>query len=445
MNKINYNNREINVIYSMDTVVVGGGTAGAVAAISSARCGNKTLVVEKQISLGGTQTNSLVTPMMPTYVDNFQVNSLIIDELELIGCKTNDGSSKSSWFNVENLVYVLEKLILKFNGNILYDAALVDVIKEGNKIRYIIVNTVEGLVAIEGKTFIDASGDALLSRVSGVAVESGDNNGNNQLMSFRFEMGGIDIEKLRSYMISHGDTFCSLSQGDFYEIAMVKNKGFILQPLFEKGVEAGVLKEEDLRYFQAFTIPNKNNCMSFNCPHITGIDKNTNAIGRSQAVIKGREMINRLIKFLKIYVPGFEKSYLLREASALGIRESYRIVGEYTLTEEDYINRARFDDGVAKGDWYIDVHSVKNEESREFKFEKGEYYEIPYRSLITKEIDNLIVVGRCISCTFLLQASVRIQPTLRDLGEIAGEASAYSIRNNIDLNKINGNTLRKFK
>lgn len=445
MREITYNNKKIKIIYDVDTVVVGGGTAGAVAAISSAKSKNKTLIIEKFISLGGTQTNALVTPMMPTYVDNFEINKLIIDELEKMGCETDDKKTKCSWFNVENLVYVLEKLFLDFGGGILYDANLVDVIKEDNKIKYVIVNTVEGLVAIKSKTFIDATGDALLSRLSEVQVVSGDENGNNQMVSFRFEVGGVDIDRLRRYMKSLNDTFCPITEGGFYEIAMVKNKGFVLEPLFKKGLEDGVLKEEDLRYFQGFTIPNKKGCMSFNCPHIHGVTNNTSAIERSRAVIKGREMINRLVKFLKLYLEGFEESYLLKEASALGIRESYRILGEYVLSEEDYLNRARFEDGVARGDWYIDVHSVKNVEGKEFRFSKGEYYEIPYRSLISKNVCNLIVVGRCISSTFLLQASARIQPTLRDLGEIAGEACAYSVRNDIDLNKINGKVLRKFK
>ncbi|VYU67633.1 FAD-dependent oxidoreductase [Clostridium tertium] len=445
MKKINYYDKEINLIYSVDTVVVGGGTAGAVAAISSAKSGNKTLVVEKHISLGGTQTNALVTPMMPTYVDNFEINTLIVKELEKLGCNTDDKKSKCSWFNVENLVYVLEKLILKYNAEILYDANLVDVIKEEDRIKYIIVNTIEGLVAIEGKNFVDATGDALLSRLSKVKVVSGDENGNNQMVSFRFEVGGIDVDKLRKYMKSLGDTFCTLEEGEFYEIAMVRDKGFVLEPIFKKALSEGVLIEEDLRYFQGFTIPNKRNCMSFNCPHIPGVNNNTDAITRSKAVIKGREMINRLINFMKLYLPGFEEAFLLREASALGVRESYRILGEYILNEEDYLNRARFEDGIARGDWYIDVHSVTNKSGKEYRYEKGEYYEIPYRCLITKDVRNLIVVGRCISSTFLVQASIRIQPTLRDLGEIAGEACAYSIKNNIDLNKINGKVFRKFR
>lgn len=443
--QIEYANKKLEVIYEVDTVVVGGGTAGAVAAISAARGGNDTLVVEKSIALGGSQTNSLVAPMMPTYVEKFSLNKEIIDRLEEAGCRTSDGKTSTSWFNVEQLTYLLESMLRESGGNILYDASLVDVIKEDNKIRYIIVTSCEGLVAVEGKNFIDATGDALLSRMSGVKTNAGDANGDSQLMSFRFEMGGIKIDKLREYMIGLKDTFCQLIDGDYYEIAFIKGRGFVLEPLFMKGYENGELEEDNLRYFQAFTVPNKKGVMTFNCPNIVQINQSTTTKNRSQAVTVGRRLMNKLAKFLIKNLPGFEDAYISKEASALGVRESYRIEGKYTLDEKDYIKRARFEDGIVKGDWYLDVHSVKERDKEEDRpLERGEYYEIPYRSLITENISNLIVVGRCISTTFLMQSSIRIQPTLRDMGEVAGDACVYSIKNNVNLNDIDGKVLRKF-
>ena len=443
--ELKYYDKRIRVIYDVDTVVVGGGTAGALAAIAASRGGNNTLVVEKTISLGGTQTNALVTPMMPTYVENFSLNKEIISKLEERGCKTFDGRSKTSWFNSEDLSYVLETMVKESNGNILYDSSLVDVVKKDDKITHIILTSCEGLVAVASRNFVDATGDALLSRISGINTNSGDENSNNQLMSFRFEMGGIDIEKLRKYMISLNDTFCTLLEGDFYEIAFIKDRGFVLEPLFMKGYEDGELEEDNLRYFQAFTVPSKKGVMSFNCPHILGINQTTSTINRSEAITKGRRLINKLSKFLIKNMQGFENSYLSKEASALGIRESYRIEGKYELTEEDYFKRARFEDGIARGDWYLDVHSVnKRSEEEDKPYNKGEYYEIPYRTLVTEEVPNLIVVGRCLSATFLMQSSVRIQATLRDIGQVAGEACVYSVKNNVDLNAINGKVLRKF-
>ncbi|MEE6450803.1 FAD-dependent oxidoreductase [Gottfriedia acidiceleris] len=440
---INFFGRELPVIYDVDCVVVGGGTAGVAAAISSLEENISTLIVEKTISLGGTQTNSLVSPMMPTYVKSQRVNQLIIDRLNEQKIITNDGTTNCSWFNVETLLYVLEQLIIERQGQILYDANYIDCIKDRNKITYIIVNTCNGLVAIKGKTFVDATADASLSRTAGVSVESGDKKGQNQQISFRFEMGGIDVARLREFILSQNETFCKIENPDFFEIAMVPGKGHVLEPIFLKGLENGDLQEEDLRYFQAFTQPGKPTVMSFNCPHIPGVFQTTDPILRSKAVIKGRQMIRRLSRFLPKYVPGFEQAFLLKEANQLGIRESYRIVGKYMLTEKDYIDRAKFEDGIARGDWYIDVHSVAKDQVEEAKLSRGEYYEIPYRCLITDTVSNLIVVGRHISCTFLMQASLRIQPTVRDIGEAAGIACAISVRQNIDLNQIDGSHIKR--
>jgi hypothetical protein len=435
--------RDIPVLYEMDCVVVGGGTAGAATAISALEEKMTTLVVEKTISLGGTQTNSLVSPMMPTHVKAQRVNRLIIERLQQENIETNDGTTTCSWFNVEALSYVLDQLITEREGKILYDTNFIDCIKNQERITHIVVNTCNGLAAIKGKTFVDATADASVSRTAGVAVDSGNEDGQNQQISFRFEMGGIDIPEVRKFILSQNETFCKIENPDFFEIAMVPNKGHVLEPFFRKGLANGDLTEEDLRYFQAFTQPGKPTVMSFNCPHIPGIYQTTDPKLRSEAVIKGREMIRRLVHFLPKYIPGFEKAFLLKEATQLGIRESYRIIGQYVLTEEDYLSRARFADGIARGDWYIDVHSVKKEDVEKPKYARGEYYEIPYRSLVAHEVSNLIVVGRHISSSFLMQASLRIQPTVRDMGQAAGLACAYSVQHSIALNQLDGSVIKQ--
>ena len=146
----------------------------------------------------------------------------------------------------------------------------------------------------------------------------------------------------------------------------------------------------------------------------------------------------RAENFLIKYIPGFEKAYITHIASQLGIRESVRVKTIYVLQDEDYIKRARFVDGIAKADWYVDAHSDNNLKENELLYEKGEYYEVPYRSLITSNCDNLIIGGRIIGTSFKVEASVRIQITLRDISEVIGKACAYSINNSIDLNKIDG-------
>lgn len=111
------------------------------------------------------------------------------------------------------------------------------------------------------------------------------------------------------------------------------------------------------------------------------------------------------------------------------------------LSEDDYIKRARFEDAVAKGDWYIDVHSATKGLVHMEKYQRGEYYEIPYLCLINEQVDNLLTIGRCISTTFLAQASIRIQPTVIDMGDAAGKACADAHTKQTALSKFEGKNL----
>lgn len=126
----------------------------------------------------------------------------------------------------------------------------------------------------------------------------------------------------------------------------------------------------------------------------------------------------------------------------IGIRESGRIKGEYVLTIEDYNKRTKFNDGIAKTAYPVNIHG--EEESEEvIPLKYGEYFEIPFRTLIPQNIDGLLVAGRAISSTFTIQSSIRIQPTCRATGEAAGIAAAYFIKNNINLRSLNGEIIRK--
>ena len=442
---LDYRGRRIPFLGNYDTIVVGGGSAGVSAAISSAEGGCRTLIVEKSIRLGGTSTNALVAPMMKSFTGHLENFFNLEKKLKEKGCVVRDElNTKMLWFNSEVMAESLEELCTDAGVKILYDATLSDCVTDGRRILYLVVTTVEGLGALTAANYVDASGDAVLTRAAGVPTVSGDENHNNQMSSLRFEVGGINIEKYRAYVMSLHDDYSIFTHGRYYESAMVKGRHFVLEPLFQKGVDDGVLRKEDLRYYQNFSIPMKPGCMTFNCPHIASLTNNTSAMARSRAITEGRRMIRRLVRFLHDYMPGFENSFLIQEASMLGVRESYRLVGKYVLTEEDYSRQARFPDGVARGDWYIDVHSATKGFFHQNAYRDGDYYEIPYRSFVNDRIENLITAGRCISTTFLMQASVRIIPTVIDMGQVAGEACVYSSKHGMALGEIDGRLLRKF-
>lgn len=424
-----------------DTVVVGGGTAGTAAAIAAARAGNHTLIVEKTINVGGTAVNGLVTPMMPSYVDHGQVFCDLETRLRSYGLETRDDKMGYVWSTAETKAQAIEELLLEAGVELLYEAQLVGCQVQEQQIHTIFVMTVKGILAISAEQFVDATADAVLSRMAGVPCDSGDENGNNQMTSLRFEMAGIDVDEYRNYCLSLQDKFSPLTSGFFWESAMVGGRDFKIEPLFMKGVEAGLLQLEDLTYYQCFSLPGAPGAMSFNCPHLTFIKNNTDPVQRSKAVVQGRQMVMRLVKFLQTFMPGFQHAFITRTASELGVRESYRIQGKYCLTETDYVQRARFTDVVARGDWYIDVHSATKGIVHMEKYRKGEYYEIPYRCLVNNYVFNLITVGRCISTTFLAQASIRIQPTVIDMGESAGIACALAKKSGTALTYFTGENL----
>ena len=450
---VDYGGRALPVIGAYDVAVVGGGSAGSACAIRCAQLGLSVVVIDRCAMLGGSATNATVCPMMPTHVAHRGVFAQIERELRASGEATRDGTTAMLWFAPERLGMVYERLLTGSGGEVLYDATLVDVLDAPGadsatrpaprRLRHLVVMTAQGMVCVEAGVMVDASGDAVLARLAGVPTRSGDEAGANQVCSLRFTMGGIDVDAYRDYCLSLGDEFSPLKSGFFFESAMVAGRGFALEPVFRQGVAEGLLSEGDLRYYQAFSVPGKPGVMAFNCPHIPSLVSNTTARGRSAAIVEAHAAIDRLARFLRAKMPGFGSSFLVGVAPMLGVRESWRIDGVYRLTEQDYARQARFDDGLVRGDWFIDVHSQSKGLFHQKGYQPGDYYEIPYRCFIAPQVSNLLVVGRCISTTFLMQASVRIIPTVIDMGDAAGCACALSAASGVPPLALSGVEVRR--
>ena len=450
---VDYGGRALPVIGAYDVAVVGGGSAGSACAIRCAQLGLSVVVIDRYAMLGGSATNATVCPMMPTHVAHRGVFAQIERELRASGEATRDGTTAMLWFAPERLGMVYERLLTGSGGEVLYDATLVDVLDAPGadsatrpaprRLRHLVVMTAQGMVCVEAGVMVDASGDAVLARLAGVPTRSGDEAGANQVCSLRFTMGGIDVDAYRDYCLSLGDEFSPLKSGFFFESAMVAGRGFALEPVFRQGAAEGLLSEGDLRYYQAFSVPGKPGVMAFNCPHIPSLVSNTTARGRSAAIVEAHAAIDRLARFLRAMMPGFNRSFLVGMALMLGVRESWRIDGVYRLTEQDYARQARFDDGLVRGDWFIDVHSQSKGLFHQKGYQPGDYYEIPYRCFIAPQVSNLLVVGRCISTTFLMQASVRIIPTVIDMGDAAGCACALSAASGVPPLALSGVEVRR--
>ncbi len=437
----NFDGAQIQTLLSADVCVCGGGSAGTAAAIIAAKNGAKVVLIERGITLGGLQTLGCVFPVMPTKIvgtdtpyilelnENFRKhgsNPLTYRETKKY---SNQGGGLANYMP-ELLSEIYDEMCEQYGVEILYNTSVIGAKVSNGKISECIVHTLEGLRKINAKIFIDATGDAVLSRVAGLKVEKGsDSTGRNQPMSFRFEMGGVDINKVYNFFTKKYKDDWSTNPPAFEFAKWTKTEEF-----FKKGVASGEVTEDDILYIQAFTIPGKPNTMSMNCPELPPMDfSSTDAISYSKAVTFGRKMMRRLAKFFIKSLPGFEKAYISREASILGVRESWRVHGKYYMTEEDYFGKKRFADAICYTAYPIDIHDTKLTLQ---KLKEGEFYEIPFRALVTNELENLAVVGRCASGNFSAQASFRIQPTCMSMGEAAGIAAAYSLKNNIPLNAV---------
>ena len=440
-NHLHFDDKKIPQLLSADVCVCGGGPAGTAAAITAAKNGAKVVLIERGISLGGLQTLGCVYPCMPTFC--YDSDTPYIDEINLRMKKrgfepvpeeteTFYGGGRG-FYSPEILSEIYDEMCEENGVEILYNFSIIGAVTENKKIISCIVQTVEGIFKIDAKIFIDATGDAVLSRFIGVPVEKGsEKTGRNQPMSFRFEMSGIDEKKVYKFFTEKvKDPQADNLKPPYFEFAKRKHTAYF----YRKGVESGEITEDDFLYIQAFTMNGKPNTLSLNCPELPPLGfSSTDAISYSKAVTFGRKMMRRLAKFFIKNIPGFEKAYISREASVLGVRESWRIRGKYYLTEEDYVSERKFPDAICRTAYPIDIHDEKLQFEK--TFEKGDFYEIPFRALVTNEFENFAVVGRCASGSFAAQASFRIQPTCMSMGEAAGIASAWSLKNNILLNNV---------
>lgn len=425
-----------------DVIVAGGGTAGCAAAYTAAKCGLKTLLIEKNSYLGGTITSALVVPAMKTS-DN-QINTdffyALKSELmrldgEITYCDGNEG-----WFNPELTKIALDRLMAKVGVEVLFNTYVSGVSFEGRCIKSVTItpqilsvciaenNAKSNLkssemlsVYIAANHVIDATGNCEIAKISG--CEFLENENEKQPVTLRFLMDGIDLKSFGDWLLDFDSdrdvtTVCEINGQTHLSTAYTwdKDKNWALKPLFEDAVENGVLKDEDRAYFQVFTVPNMNGGLAFNCPRVY-FDNEINPLNNievSKALVKGRESIIRLAEFCKTYLPGFEKSYISSIADSIGVRVSRRIKGKYVYTKEDLVSGKTFENPVLVGNYPIDVHS--NKEGGSILLHSGDY-QLPVEALMSADFDNLYAVGRCLSADFFAQAALRIQPACFSMGE----------------------------
>ena len=394
-----------------DLAVIGGGFAGVAAAIAAARAGAKVLIVEKSNCLGGAAVNCLVNPFMPywTEMDGKRVDLSAGIFKEIHDRLEHHNAMNRESFLEEKLKYILNEMVAEANIDLLFHAYIFKVEKCDEHIASIVVATKSGEMQVEANYFIDATGDAQLAYLAGCPTVLGRESDHLcQPMTLCFRLGNVDVEKFyesrERLKIAHAQ---SLAAGE------------LINP------------RENILVFKTPI----HNVLHFNTTRV--VRKNpTSPEEVTEAEVLARRQVYEIYEFMKKHADGLENSFLMMTAAEIGVRESRMIVGDYVLTEQDCRNCVKFDDGIAACNYDIDIHNPEGTGTSHYYFPAGEYYTIPYRSLIPKSAENLLVAGRCISSDHGAQASYRIMPVVCCIGEAAGSAVGLAVKQNCTVREV---------
>jgi len=394
---------DLRIASQHDVIVIGGGTAGVAAAVAAGRNGAGTLLIERYGFLGGSMTAGLVNPFMEFHADGEQIVRGIFQEIVDRLKDLHGYDERTQAFDVEAMKLAADQIVKEVGVKLLLHTCVIDALVEGNAIRGVVVHNKSGRQAILGKVIVDATGDGDVSVMAGAQYEKGrKEDGLTQPMTLNFKMGGVDVERVPA------------SDEINRRFKEAKAKGEITIP------------RENVLWFPT----TRRGEIHFNTTRVVRAD-GTNAEDLTRAEVEGRRQMAELVKFLKEKVSGFEGAYLASSGTEIGIRESRRIMGEYVITGEDITEARKFEDVIARGSYPIDIHSPTGEGTVNPPMAPGASYDIPYRSLVPKDVDNLLVAGRCISSTHEGQSAIRVIPIVVAMGQAAGVAAALSAKFNV--------------
>jgi hypothetical protein len=438
MQEIIESERHTPVIRNVDVVIVGGGPAGLTAALAAQRLGVDVLVIEQHGCLGGLMTSGFVTKPQAPIIGG--IPEEIFDRAQTLG-----GARGNIRYRLKNGSYtyfmspidpeimkrvVFEKLEEAGVGLLLHSLA-VGCIQENRDVKGIIIESKSGRQAVLARVLIDTSGDADIAAWAGAPYRIGRPRDHvPQPMTMMFKMGNVDLNQIADYAHANLDDFTftffpevpGLIPADQQQLNMIF-EGF--QQLQARAYESdGYISPRN--GFNVKTGLGTGNVF-INATRISeGSALNVNDLTHAEITV--RKQVTAFVMFLKQYVPGFQDAYLSATPSEIGVRESRRIIGEYTITLADILSRAQFMDVIAKGFGVIDIHEPGG---RELRFEAIEEYQIPFRCLIPQAIDNVIVAGRCISCDHESLGTIRTIPTCMYTGQAAGVAAALTVRQGV--------------
>ncbi len=413
--KVRYNIEEdLPVVRSTDVVVVGGGPGGIGAAVAAARRGARTLLVERFGILGGMATVGEVHPFMMNHVDGRPLDGPVyVEWLEKMNERRPREKAKTLYIDKDTAALAAEELCLEAGAELLYHHHVFDVLKDGNRITHVVLFSKSGLTAVEGKVFVDCTGDGDLAVAAGCSYEQGGPTGHCQPMTLCFKLGGVDRRRMPDRET--------------------------INRAFEKAKSEGRIRShrENVLFFEWL----EDDVIHFNSTRILHKD-GTCGTDLSEAEIEGRREMKELYEWLRSDIPGFENAFIRSMACHVGVRETRRIMGMDYIDRRAFEECRKFPDGIARARYPIDIHNPDGEGTEIVHLPEGEWYEIPYGCIVARDVENLLVGGRPISVDHAVHSSMRVMPIACSVGQAAGLAAALAAERGVRPRDLDGKEVR---
>ena len=434
-----------------DVLVVGGGPAGMGAAVGAAQAGADVILVERFGFLGGNATASLVMPLMSFHTQHRVhesagmsthilpndhgpgdpvIGGALYTFLEKLISRGGAISPSLDTgyvvpFDPEMFKMIANELLDEYGVKILFHAFASGFFQENGQLG-VVLETKSGPLVVTANKIVDCTGDGDIAMSAGAPYEIGrEEDGLVQPMTLMFRMAGFEKTAFDTYVKAHPDQWRGV-HGLWDLIKTAASHGELDLP------------REDLLFF-ATAHEQELSVNSTRITKVLGVD----VFDLAYAEWEGRRQVKQIAAFFRKWVPGFEKAYAVQTGVTVGVRETRRIIGDYTMTEEDVMQARKFEDVIGRCSYPIDVHNPKGKGTMLRRLPPGEAYDIPLRALLPRGLDHILTAGRCISGSHEAHSSYRVMPTCMATGQGAGVCAALAARHDVRIREVDADDVQK--
>lgn len=388
-----------------DVLVCGAGPAGVAAALAAARAGARVALIELHGCLGGVWTAGALSWIID-HENKGGIMAELLSELEKRGARvTRPDGRLSSGYDIEAMKLLLEERCVQAGVRIRLHTRVVAARREGRRLTHVVTESKSGREAWSARLFVDATGDGDLAARAGCGFDLGHpGDGSMQPMTLMMLVAGIHASQVRPFINGEGAPWG------------------VPHAAVREAIRAG---GHDPSYSQPSLFRLRDDLFALMANHQYGVSA-LDADELSRATVEARAELHRVVNALRANGGPWAGVHIVATGAQIGVREGRRIHGVYTLRGEDLARGARFPDAVCRATFCVDIHSTNPAKDKGLHDGgiKAQPYDIPLRSLIARDVDGLLLAGRCISGDFWAHGSYRVTGNSVAMGEAAGRVAA---------------------